>query len=133
MTQQIRLLLPQWAIDNVILLNVHLNGRILIRMMLDTGAKYTIITPSVARELNLDLKKARRVPLTTATQLERAALISIEQMDVSGFVLRQVETAVMDLPAALGVDGLLGMSFLKRCRLTLDAPKRILDLAADAD
>lgn len=48
MTQQIRLSLPQWAVDNVVLLNVRLNDRTLIRMMLDTGAKYTIITPDVA-------------------------------------------------------------------------------------
>ncbi len=39
MTQQIRLSLPQWAVDNVVLLNVRLNDRTLIWMLLDTGAK----------------------------------------------------------------------------------------------
>jgi predicted aspartyl protease len=133
MTQKIHLSLPQWAIDNVVLLNVRLNDRIMVRMMLDTGAKYTIITPDVDRQLNLELQGARQVPVTTATRLEMAPLILVDQVDVYGLVLKQVETAVMDLPVALGVDGLLGMSFLKRCRLVLDTPKQALELETDVD
>jgi predicted aspartyl protease len=133
MTQKIHLSLPQWAIDNVVLLNVRLNDRIMVRMMLDTGAKYTIITPDVDRQLNLGLQGARQVPVTTATRLEMAPLILVDQVDVYGLVLKQVETAVMDLPVALGVDGLLGMSFLKRCRLVLDTPKQALELETDVD
>jgi len=133
MTQKIHLSLPQWAIDNVVLLNVRLNDRIMVRMMLDTGAKYTIITPDVDRQLNLGLQGARQVPVTTATRLEMAPLILVDQVDVYGLVLKHVETAVMDLPVALGVDGLLGMSFLKRCRLVLDTPKQALELETDVD
>jgi|AntAceMinimDraft_14_1070370.scaffolds.fasta_scaffold12425_2 clan AA aspartic protease (TIGR02281 family) len=128
MTQQIRLSLPQWAIDNVVLLNVRLNDRTLIRMILDTGAKYTVITPDVARRLGLDLQGARRVPVTTATQLEMAALTTVDQIDVQGLVLRDVETAVINLPTALGVEGLLGMSFLRKCRMLLDVPNRLFEL-----
>jgi clan AA aspartic protease (TIGR02281 family) len=127
MMQQIRLTLSQWAIDNIILLNVRLNERTLIRMMLDTGAKYTIITPDVAHRLNLDLQKVPRIPVTTATRLETAALTTVDQIDVHGLVLRDIQTAVINLPVALGVDGLLGMSFLRHCRLTVDGPNRSLE------
>lgn len=127
MTQQIRLSLPQWAIDNVILLNVRLNDRTLIRMMLDTGAKYTIITPNVAARLELDLQQARRVPVTTATQLETAALTQISQIDIEELVVRDVQAAVLPLPTALGIDGLLGMSFLRHCRMVLDGPNQSLE------
>ena len=82
MTQQIHLSLPQWAIDNVILLSVRLNQHTLIRMMLDTGAKYTVITPDVARRLDVDLQEARRVSVTTATQVETAVLTTLVQRDV---------------------------------------------------
>ncbi len=128
MTQQIRLSLPQWAVDNVILLNVRLNDRTLIQMLLDTGAKYTVITPDVAGRLDLDLQDTLRVPVSTATRLEMATLTSVDQMDAYGLMLRDVETAVVNLPAALGVEGLLGMSFLKRCRMVLDVPNRSLEL-----
>lgn len=130
MTQQIRLKLPQWAIDNVVLLNVRLNEHTLIRMLLDTGAKYTVITPDVARRLALDTTTSRRIPVTTATQIEIATLIAIETIDVHGFALKDIDAAILDLPPALGVDGLLGMSFLKRCQMLLDAPNRTLELVA---
>jgi len=120
--------LPQWAVDNVILLNVRLNDRTLIQMLLDTGAKYTVITPDVAGRLDLDLQDTLRVPVSTATRLEMATLTSVDQMDAYGLMLRDVETAVVNLPAALGVEGLLGMSFLKRCRMVLDVPNRSLEL-----
>ena len=131
MTQQKYLKLPQWAIENVVLLNVRLNEHLLIRMMLDTGAKYTIITPKVAEALDFDLAKAGQVPISTATQLERAALITLSQVDIHGFILTDIETAVLSLPTSLKVDGLIGMSFLRYCRIILDAPNRILELETE--
>jgi len=127
--QKISLKLPQWATENVILLNVRLNDRTLVRMMLDTGAKYTVITPEIARRLALDLEEARRVPVVTASQLQFAPLIPLGQVDVYGLMLERIETAILDLPPALGVEGLLGMSFLRRCRLVLDVPKQALELS----
>lgn len=129
--QQIHLTLSQWAVENVIVLNVRLNQRTMIQMMLDTGAKYTIITPEVARRLGMEALPTRRIPVTTATQLEMARLFVVDQMDVHGVILSSVETAVLALPSALGVDGLLGMSFLKRCRLVLDFPNRLFELSAE--
>lgn len=79
MTQKIRLNLPQWAVDNVVLLNVRLNDRTMIRTILDTGAKYTIITPDVARRLDVALETAYRVPVATATRLERVPLTRIDR------------------------------------------------------
>jgi hypothetical protein len=40
-----------------------------------------------------------------------------------------IEAAVIDLPPALGVEGLLGMSFLGRCRLFVDVPKQVVELS----
>jgi len=97
-------------------------------MLLDTGAKYTVVTPDVARRLGLELEDTPRIPVATATRLEMAALATVDQIDVYGLVLRDVETAVLNVPAALGIEGLLGMSFLKRCRMVLDAPGRSLEL-----
>jgi len=91
------------------------------------------VNPFNAGRRRDDGNAARQVPVTTATRLEMAPLILVDQVDVYGLVLKQVETAVMDLPVALGVDGLLGMFFLKRCRLVLDTPKQALELETDVD
>jgi clan AA aspartic protease (TIGR02281 family) len=131
MTQQIRLKLPKWSNNNVILLNVRLNEQTLIRMILDTGAKYTIITPEVAQRVALDLEMARAIPVTTATQLQSAKLVELEQIDIHGFKIFQVETAIMHLPSALGAEGLLGLSFLRQCRMVLDCPQQLLEFAKE--
>jgi clan AA aspartic protease (TIGR02281 family) len=128
MTQKIRLSLPKWSVENVILLNVRLNERVLVRMLLDTGAKYTLITPEVAKRLGLDLASGHQVPVATATRVEKVVVTNVAQVDVQGLVLSDVETGIIPLPAGLGVDGLLGMSFLKHCRMVLDMPNRILEL-----
>jgi clan AA aspartic protease (TIGR02281 family) len=128
MTQKIRLSLPKWSVDNVILLNVRLNERALVRMILDTGAKYMVITPEAAKKLGLNLEGTSQVVVTTATRVENIGLTSISRVDVQGLVLSNVETDIISLPSALGVDGLLGMSFLKHCRMVLDMPNQSLEL-----
>ena len=131
---QIRLSLPQAALDNVIVLNVRLNERTLIPMLLDTGAKYTVITSNVARRLEIDIEtRGRNVSVVTASQLARVPLVSLDRVDVHGLALSHIEAVVTDLPAALGVEGLLGMSFLKQCRLLLDGPSHFLELSTEAD
>ena len=130
---QIRLSLPQAALDNVIVLNVRLNERKLIPMLLDTGAKYTVITSNVARPLEVDIQsRGRNVSVVTASQLTRVPLVSLDQVDVHGVALPDIEAVVADLPAALGVEGLLGMSFLKQCRLVLDGPSQYLEISTEA-
>jgi len=130
---QIRLSLPQAALDNVIVLNVRLNERTLVPMLLDTGARYTVITSNVARRLEIDIQsRGRNVSIVTASQLTRVPLISLDRVDVHGVALPDIEAVVADLPAALGVEGLLGMSFLKQCRLVLDGPSRYLELSTEA-
>jgi predicted aspartyl protease len=131
MTQQIHLTLPQWAIDNVVLVNARLNEHTTIRMLLDTGAKYTIITPAVATRLGAAMESAPRVPVTTATRREVVPLIQVNQVDRHGLILQNVECAVLNLPDVLGVDELRGMSFLKRCRLVLDLPHRQLEIETE--
>jgi clan AA aspartic protease (TIGR02281 family) len=129
---QIRLSLPQAALDNVIVLNVRLNERTLVPMLLDTGAKYTVITSNVARRLEIDIQsRGRNVSVVTASQLTRVPLVSLDRVDVHGVALPDIEAVVTDLPAALGVEGLLGMSFLKQCRLVLDGPSRYLEISKE--
>lgn len=130
MTPTIHLKLPQWAVDNVVLVNVRLDDTLLTPMILDTGAKYTVITPQIAKRLRIELANARRIPVFTATRLESVPLITMGQIDVHGLIVEDIEAAVMLLPAGLGVGGLLGMSFLKHCRMILDIPGRVLELSA---
>ncbi len=131
MIQRISLTLPRWSVNNNVLLNVRINEYLLIRMLLDTGAKYCAISGEIAQQLAIDISDVQQVSVSTASGLERTPLIKLNTVDISGFVHRDIDAAVMSLPTAIGVDGLLGMSFIRRCRMVLDVPSRSLEFESD--
>jgi clan AA aspartic protease (TIGR02281 family) len=116
----------------VIVLRVTLEGEDVakkIDMALDTGATYTMVPWDIAEVLGYkpDLSKDR-VPLVTASGVERAPLITLKSISVLGKDAANVRTVVHNLPEKSYVDGLLGLSFLKRFKLSLDFRGGILEL-----
>ncbi len=127
---QIRLPLTWKVLENVIVLRVRLNGQTLIPMLLDTGAKYTVISSAVARRLGIDTQpQGRFVSVVTASHLTRLPLIQPGRVDLYGVQITGVDAVVTELPVALGVEGLLGMSFLRHCRLTIDGPEKWIEVS----
>ena len=98
-------------------------------MALDTGATYTVIPWDVAERLGYDPAVAtRRVVITTASAIERVPLIVLERMRVLDVEAREVEVVVHDLPPKSRVDGLLGLSFLRRFNINLSFREGFLEL-----
>lgn len=107
----------------VIVVPVELIGELGSRtldMALDTGATYTMIPWRVAEALGYDPGVARRrVVLTTPSGLEVAPLITLRGVKALGYEASQVEVVCHDLPVESGVQGLLGLSFLRHLNLDL--------------
>jgi len=55
-------------------------------------------------------------------------MIKVESMMVLGKKVENCEVLIHDLPETSRVDGLIGLSFLKHCKLTLDSHKGMLEL-----
>jgi len=100
-----------------------------IDMALDTGATYTMIPWGIAEVLGYtpELKK-ERIELITASGVEKAPLITLKSISILKKKAEDVKTIVHDLPPKSYVDGLLGLSFLKQFKLTIDFKKGILEL-----
>jgi predicted aspartyl protease len=47
-------------------------------------------------------------------------LITIAQLSVGGIQVANVDAVVVELPRELKLDGVLGMNFLKRFRMTIE-------------
>lgn len=92
-----------------------------VKMALDTGATYTMIPWEVAEILGHrpELSK-RRIDITTASGVERVPLITVRSIAVLGKEAQDVDVVVHDLPPRSYVDGLLGLSFLRHFKLSLD-------------
>lgn len=115
----------------VIAVYAEIEGAIIARlkMVLDTGATYTLIPWDIAETLGYDPAYSKqKVDITTASGTEKAPLITANCVRVLGKEARDVPCIVHDLPETSHVDGLLGLSFLKRFKLTMDFRTGIMEL-----
>ncbi len=114
--------------DNSIILEVHLKGRFTqhAHLVLDTGASLLVIPWKIATSLGLRIDPNHLIDTTTASTVESSPLTTIPQVSVLGKSIKNVECIIRDLPKEAGVDGLLGLSFLKNFKLTIDFKKGFL-------
>jgi len=100
-----------------------------ILMALDTGATYVIIPWDIAEALGYEpAYSKKKVSITTASGVERAPLITVDTVSFLGKEAKNVECVVHDLPEISRVDGLLGLSFLRRFKICLDFRNGILEM-----
>lgn len=100
----------------------------IIHLVLDTGSSYVMIQWKLALALKLSIKQDQTVRLTSASTLETVPKVIIPEMEVLGKRIKNVEAIVKDLPPQAPADGLLGLSFLRHFKLTLDFKKGLLKL-----
>ncbi|MDI6917515.1 MAG: retropepsin-like aspartic protease [Thermoplasmatales archaeon] len=116
----------------VIVLNVTLGGEDIkkkIEMAIDTGATYTMIPWDIAEVLGYKPELSKdRVPLVTASGVERVPLIILKSVSALGKSADNVQMVVHNLPEKSYVDGLLGLSFLRKFRVCLDFRKGMLEI-----
>jgi clan AA aspartic protease (TIGR02281 family) len=103
-----------------------------IRVALDTGATYTMIPWEIAEALGYKPEMSKeKVTLITASGVETAPLIEIKKIKFLGEGLDNVPVVCHDLPPKSYVTGLLGSSFLKHFKITMDYPKGIFEISRE--
>ncbi|NOY61999.1 MAG: TIGR02281 family clan AA aspartic protease [Gammaproteobacteria bacterium] len=119
---------PIATTDNIIRLSIALNGYgAPFRFILDTGASYSVITRATADALGISVPSgASTVTLNTANGRTRAALVTLDSIDLNGAVVYNSEVAILD---SLGrFDGLLGLTFLRNFNVEIDHERQKLVL-----
>lgn len=83
------------------------------RFVLDTGAALTTIVPELADELGYSARDARRwTKVRSAVGEEDGYSIQVAELAALGVPVQHFDVNVFDLGFA-GIDGLLGMNFLR--------------------
>lgn len=98
------------------------------RMGLDTCSSYCLIKSESVDMLEIDfcsIEKTETAGITGKIELPK---IIIDQIGVKEANAKNVEFLVGELPKELGLDGLLGYSFLKHFKITIDYKKEELTL-----
>lgn len=110
------------ADGSVIILDADITNRITVhaRVVLDTGASLVVLPWRMITSLNIRIDPHSLVSTSTATTVESAPFVILPKMTVLDMTVKNVPCLVKDLPAESGVDGLLGLSFLRHFRIMID-------------
>jgi len=100
-----------------------------IRVVLDTGATYTMIPWEIADALGYKPEISKeKVTLITASGVETAPVIELKSINFLGETVENIKVVCHDLPPKSYVVGLLGCSFLKNFKIMIDYPKGLLEI-----
>jgi hypothetical protein len=106
-----------------ITVDARLNG-VPLRLVVDTGADRTVLSPSAIERAGLGGQSGRPVQIVGATGTTAATLITVPLLDIAGARVGPLAVIVHALPSAgrvEPVDGLLGRDALDAFTLTVDA------------
>ena len=97
------------------------NGSVVIlRLLLDTGASYTMLPVEVVEALGCDTHHPlRRVHIIAANGVIVAPVVAVPRFHCLGQRVEQWPVVAHTLPPGAFVDGLLGMDFLTRFQATI--------------
>jgi clan AA aspartic protease (TIGR02281 family) len=101
-----------------------------IRLLIDTGASLTILTPDTLERLGIHYTNTGRTNVfTTANGLVRAPVYILDALSVGDWQVSRLEIGVLDLAGGSGIDGLLGMNFLQHFQFYIDQNDALLRLS----
>lgn len=106
---------------------------LVIPVVLDTGASLTILATDIMARLgydpaNPDLDRQR---IVTGSGVEYAPRTAVRSATAIGQKVANLDVLCHDLPSESGVDGLLGLNFLRNFKLTIRFRKGIIDLSRE--
>ena len=103
-------------------------------MALDTGARWTLITPDLAAQLGFEPDKLERATrLVGLTGPTFAAVVTVQSVSVSGLEVADLRVACHPLPVDFGIEGILGLDFLNRFRVVIAGPAETVTISDEGE
>jgi clan AA aspartic protease (TIGR02281 family) len=113
----------------VVVIEAMLNGKTPAKLIVDTGATFTMISAATAKELAIEPNgNAQRLPIQTANGMIQAPLTSLESINVGGVEMKNLAAVIHDALPNSQAAGLLGLNFLSNFRMDIDTQKGLLHL-----
>jgi predicted aspartyl protease len=99
-----------------------------LRLVLDTGAAESLVVPDIVDALGYSPRDAEVVTgVYSAIGKEQGYMLRVASFSALGFTLPNVRIHVFDLADRYGIDGLIGLSFLRQLNYEIrSAEGRIL-------
>ncbi|MEP6859967.1 MAG: retropepsin-like aspartic protease [Deltaproteobacteria bacterium] len=104
--------------DDLIIVKARLygpRGHRPLSLAFDTAASETHIVPEIIDDLGYSPRQGEQITsVTSAIGKERGYMLRVSRFEALGFSFDDFAVHVHDLPEGIGIDGLLGLSFLRR-------------------
>ena len=95
-------------------------GRTPASLAVDTGSAHTVIAAGLIDDLGYSPRQGEAIAtVRTAVGKEQGYLLRISRFWALGFAISDFRVHVFDLPDGFGIDGLVGLSFLRRFNIEL--------------
>jgi predicted aspartyl protease len=102
---------------------VMINGQGPFRLVVDTGASHTTISPELASRLALPPTPRAALMLNGVTGAEEVPAVAIARLQAGDLVLENLEAPVVWATIMAGADGILGVAGLRKERIFVDFRK----------
>lgn len=99
-----------------------------VRLLIDTGASMTILTPGVVAGSGYTDTGNTRI-FSTANGRVTAPVYRLDALSVGDWQVSQLDIGVLDLADSPHIDGLLGMNFLRHFQFFIDQNEAVLRLS----
>lgn len=109
-----------------IMVEALLNG-VPLRLLLDTGADRTVISPSALNRAGIDARTGTPFRISGVTGSSPASLVNVPRLDIAGAQVGPLGVVAFDVPGE--VDGLLGRDVLDAFTVTFDPAQNRATLA----
>lgn len=109
---------------------VMVNGQGPFDFVLDTGATLTCLDQALARRLELEEERGVRAVGAGMAAAGRISVVRVDSLRVGAARASDLTVCALDLrhtrSVGLGIDGLLGLNFLREFRVTVDFQRDVL-------
>ena len=97
--------------------------------MVDSGAERMMISHNAATRLGIDYAHpVRRDPIVGVGGALSVPVVRLDRVRIGGAVVPNLLASVYDLPPLFRADGVIGLNYLRRFRVTLEFDTRELIL-----
>jgi predicted aspartyl protease len=110
-------------------------GKMPASLAVDTGSAHTVISAGLIDDLGYSPRQGEEITtVRTAVGKEQGYTLRVSRFWTLGFVVSDFPIHVFDLPEGFGIDGLVGLSFLRQfnVEIRLMEGRLLVDRVAEA-
>ena len=104
---------------------------LLVRLLVDTGASYTVIPTLILERLGCNLNEPlKKTTILTASGAIEVPIVAIHWFNCLGIKKENFPVVGLNLPVSAFTNGLLGMDFLREVKAVIDVAKGEIQLGS---